>query len=231
VGCTLIKTYKFLKMKLTFYILLLSGFCLFSGCAKEEEINNTETQVGHSRVTFFPVLQLQGDRYVPVALGSTYTEPGATAKEGETDITPTISGTVNTNTPGVYTIIYTATNKDGFSVSERRTVVVYSTDASAADNDLSGNYARNTNGSVAVWTKIAPGVYTVFNPGGAPGTNLTVVAINPTGFSIDIPEQQASDGSVTSSAQESYTNGSPATYSWQILNPGYGTALRTFTKQ
>ena len=139
---------------------------------------------------------------------------------------------MTTTAPGVYTVVYSAVNDDGFTASARRTVVVYSTDATAAANDLSGNYARTTNASVAVWTKIAPGVYTVFNPGGAPGTNLTVVAINPTGFTIDIPQQQSSDGSVTSSSGESYTpTPAPAKYTMVIVNPGYGTAARTFVKQ
>ncbi|HCN84573.1 MAG TPA: DUF5011 domain-containing protein, partial [Sphingobacteriaceae bacterium] len=159
-----------------------------------------------------------------------YTEPGVTAKEGTADIVPTISGTVNTNTADVYTLTYTAVNKDGFSASAVRTVIVYSTDAGAAAQDLSGNYARNTNASIATWTKIAPGVYKVFNPGGAPGTNLTVIAINPTGYSIKIPSQISSDGLTTSSASEN-VSGMPNSYGWQILNPGYGTAVRTFIKQ
>jgi hypothetical protein len=110
-------------------------------------------------------------------------------------------------------------------------VVIYSTDPSAAANDLSGNYARTLNGSVASWTKVAPGVYSVFNPGGAPGTNLTVFVFNPTGFTIKMPVQPASDGTPITSAQESFTNGATPEYTWQIVNSGYGTALRTFVKQ
>ena len=121
--------------------------------------------------------------------------------------------------------------KDGFSASVYRTVVVYSTDASAAANDLSGNYARTSNGQIATWTKIAPGVYTVFNPGGAIGTNVTIIAINPTGFTIKIPTQPISEGGTPiTSSDESYTNSVPPTYTWKIVNSGYGTALRTFTK-
>jgi len=173
---------------------------------------------------------MKGSTYVTVAKGSAYTEPGVTAKEGTTDLTPTVTGSVNTATAGVYTLTYTAVNKDGFSASVRRTVIVYSTDAGAAAHDLSGNYARNTNGSIATWTKIAPGVYSVFNPGGAPGTNLTVIAVNPTGYAISIPPQISSDGLTTSSALENFA-GMPATYAMEIVNPGYGTAVRTFVKQ
>lgn len=208
---------------------MLSFFALFAGCDKDE-INNTDTQVGISRVTFFPTLTMSGDRYVVIPVGTSYTEPGVTATESGVDIPVTISGTVNTNAAGVYTLTYSASNKDGIAASIIRTVVVYNTDASAAANDLSGRYARSTNGSVAVWTKLAPGVYSVFNPGGAPGTNLTVIVFNPTGFVIDIPQQVGSEGGVFSSQNETYNNTSPPSYSWVIINTGYGTALRTFTK-
>lgn len=202
---------------------------MIHSCQKDSFVY-PEGKVGISTITIFPILTLKGERYVTVAKGGAYTEPGVTAKEGTADIVPTISGTVNTNTADVYTLTYTAVNKDGFSASAVRTVIVYSTDAGAAAQDLSGNYARNTNASIATWTKIAPGVYKVFNPGGAPGTNLTVIAINPTGYSIKIPSQISSDGLTTSSASEN-VSGMPNSYGWQILNPGYGTAVRTFIKQ
>ena len=218
-------------MKVIKYLIAVFALYAFNGCAKTEDFDNTETKVGHSRVTFFPTLSLKGDQYMAVSVGGTFADPGSIAKEGDQDIQAAVAGSVNTATPGVYALTYTATNKDGFSVSERRFVAVYSTDATAAANDLSGNYARSTNGSVAVWTKLAPGVYTVFNPGGAPGTNVTVFVFNSTGFNIKIPSQVIGDGTIMSSAQESYTNSTPAKYTWQILNPGYGTGLRTFTKQ
>src|SRR5437868_13360444 len=99
--------------------------------------------------------------------------------------------------PGVYTLTYTATNSDAFSPTATRTVVVYQTAPDAAAHDLSGTYLRPATGVTSTWTKIAPGVYVVQNPGGAAaGTNLIVVAVNPSGFSIKIPEQIASDGTV-----------------------------------
>jgi hypothetical protein len=217
-----------MKRNLNIIIIMLLGMLVFS--CKKADFDYPEGMVGSSKITYFPILTLKGERYVAVAKGTAYTEAGVTAKEGSADLTPKTTGTVNTATPGVYTLTYSAVNKDGFSASITRTVVVYSTDAGAAAHDLSGNYARNTNGSIATWTKIAPGVYKVFNPGGAPGTNLTVIAINPTGYAISIPSQISSDGATTSSALEDYS-GMPNTYKWQILNPGYGTAVRTFVKQ
>jgi hypothetical protein len=203
---------------------------LFGACNKDE-IHNTDDQVGISRVTHFAVLTLNGDRYVTIEEGGTFTDPGIVATEGGADIPYTTEGSVNTGEVGVYDITYTAVNKDGFPASLTRTVVVYSTDASAASNDLSGTYLRPATGVESTWTKIAPGVYSVFNPGGAAGTNVTVIVFNQTGFNIHMPEQTIGDGTIMTSAQEVYSPGPPATYTWQILNPGYGTGLRTFNKQ
>jgi hypothetical protein len=209
-----------------FYSLLA---VLFVACNKDE-IHNTEDQVGISRVTHFPVLTLNGDRYMTIEVGGTFTDPGIIATEGGAPIPYTTDGSVNAGEVGVYDLTYTAVNKDGFPASLTRTVVIYSTESSGAANDLSGTYIR-TNGVPSTWTKIAPGVYTVLNPGGATGVNLTVVAFNQTGYTIHIPEQTIGDGSTMTSAQEVYSPGPPATYTWQILNPGYGTQLRTFVKQ
>ncbi|NEU09249.1 DUF5011 domain-containing protein [Flavihumibacter sp. R14] len=220
-------------MKKIIQLSVLMLFMMAATSCEDEDFTYPEGQVGISKITVYPTLTLNGDRYMVIVNKSVpFSDPGAIAKEGDTEIPVTTTGSVDENTPGVYTLTYTAANKDGFTASTSRTVVIANVDAAAAANDLSGNYARTTNGSVAVWTKIGSGVYTVFNPGGAPGTNLTVVAVNATGDQIDIPAQAASDGSPTSSSQESYNKAvSPPTYSWVIVNPGYGTALRTFVKQ
>ena len=214
-----------------FIPLFVSLVATFIVACNKNDIHNTDDKVGISRVTHFPVLTLKGDRYMAIPKGTSFTDPGITAKEGSSDIPYTTNGTVNTNTTGVYLLTYTAVNKDGFPASIARTVAVYSTDATGDANDLSGTYVRSSNGVSSTWTKIAPGVYTVFNPGGASGTNVTVVVFNPTGNTIHMPSQIIGDGTIMTSAQEVYSPGPPPTYTWQILNPGYGTGLRTFVKQ
>ena len=209
-------------------IVLFAG--TFVSCEKDD-INNTDTQVGISTVTVFPTLTLNGSAYMAIPLGGTFTDPGVVAKAGTASIAYTTTGSVNTATAGVYQLTYSAKNADGFTASVSRNVIVYETAPSAAANDFSGNYARTTNGSVATWTKLAPGVYTVFNPGGAPGTNVTVFAINPTGNTIKIPVQKIGDGTNFSSSSETYTPGAVPQYTWTIVNSGYGTAARTFVKQ
>ena len=218
-----------MKIKSFIVIITVAGF--LSSCNKKDNFNYPEGTVGISKITYFPVLTMNGDQYVAIHVGGTYTEAGVTAKEGESDLTVTTSGTVDVSTPGVYDLTYSAVNKDGFSASVRRFVAVYNTDPEAAGHDLSGIYQRVSNGVTNTWTKLAPGVYLVDNPGGAAGVNLQVIVFNPTLYVIDIPEQVSSDGSVTSSTDETYSPGPPATYSMKIVNPTYGPALRTFVKQ
>ena len=207
----------------------------FMSCAKKESFDNTKEKVGISRVINFPIMNLKGDRYMVVTVGGTFTDPGVAATVGGADIPSTVEGTVNTSTSGVYNLVYSAVNSDGFSASVTRTVAVYSTDASAEANDLSGTYLRELTGLTSTWTKLAPGVYKVVNPGGAgAGTALTVIVFNNTGLTIKIPPQVSNDGNISTSSNETYTNAtatSPATFTWKFLNPGYGAGFRIFIKQ
>ena len=220
-----------MKKYINYIALAILSIAILS-CNKQD-FNYPDGTVGISKITYFPIITVNGAAYFPVAKGTAYVDPGVTATGAGASIPVTTSGTVNINVPGVYTLTYTAVNSDGFPATATRTVVVYSTDVTAQSNDFSGSYLRAATGASAIWTKIAPGVYTIFNPGGAVGTNLTVVAINPTGYTISIPSQLAG-GATTSSASESTVPGAPGTlasYKMQILNPGYGTSVRSFVKQ
>lgn len=221
-----------MKRYISYLTIVFLNMMLVS-CNKDS-FNYKPGYVGLSKITTYPTIKMAGSGYIAIPKGGTYTEPGVSATAGSASVKVVTTGLPNTNAVGVYLVTYTATNTDGFSATSTRTVAVYSTDVTAQENDFSGNYARNTNGSIAVWTKIAPGVYTVFNPGGAPGTNLTVIVFNPTGYQIFIPSQIAG-GALTSSASESTvpgtTPGTIASYKMEIVNPGYGTSVRTFIKQ
>jgi hypothetical protein len=208
--------------------------CLSIFSCQKDNFNYPDGTVGVSTITYYPVFTRTGSQYVVVTKGGAYTDPGITAKEGTNDLKVTTTGTVNTNVVGVYPLTYTAVNKDGYSATSSRTVIVTSPDATAAANNFSGSYLRASTGQSAVWTKIGPGVYTVNNPGGAANVSLVAVALNQVGNRVYIPSQISSDGLTTSSSTESSTpgaNGTLSQYSWVIINPGYGTALRTFVKQ
>ena len=77
-----------------------------------------------------PVITINGSNPDSVELGSTYSDPGATANDAFHGATPvTSSGTVDTTTVGSYTITYTATDKDGNTATATRTVNVVDTTA------------------------------------------------------------------------------------------------------
>jgi autotransporter-associated beta strand protein len=78
-----------------------------------------------------PVITLKGSATVSVSAGSSYTDAGATATDNvDTSVTVTTSGTVDTATPGVYTVTYNATDAAGNAATPvTRTVTVSDTTA------------------------------------------------------------------------------------------------------
>lgn len=218
-------------MNKTITILFFVVTTLLLSC-KKDEIHNTDTHVGISDVTVYPVVTLKGNQYMAVPVNGTFTDPGVEAKEGPQTISYTTAGSVNISTPGVYALTYTAVNKDGFPASVTRFVAVYSTNDVAAANDFSGTYLRPATGVNSYWTRLAPGVYKVDNPGGAAsGGGLSLIVFNSTGLQVHAPAQRTNDGNISSTANETYTLSPSAGYSWVFNNPGYGTSLRTFVKQ
>jgi Domain of unknown function (DUF5011) len=150
-------------MRIIKLLLILAAVVPFAGCEKTEKPDNTADRVGVSRVTYFPSFTMSGDKYVSVVKGGTFTDPGVTAKEGTADLTVQKSGSVDVNTVGVYDIVYSATNKDGFSSSITRTVAVLPS-AEQAGVNIAGKYANTGSFSyVATMQKLAPGFYLVDN--------------------------------------------------------------------
>ena len=217
-----------MKRNINLIAILFLSMVVFS--CKKNDFDYQEGYIGVSKVTNYASFDMKGETYVVVPKGSTYTEPGVTAKEGDKELAVKTTGTVNTNVAGVYNLSYSAVNADGFAASTDRTVIVSDVSPAAAAVDLSGNYARTSNGSVSTWTRLAPGVYSVFNPGGAPGTNVTVIVFHLDANTIDFPQQIASDGGSFSGTSETF-NPATKTYSWAVVNGGYGPAVRTFVKQ
>lgn len=138
------------------YLLVLAAAVIgLQSCEKLE----TE---GVSFETQFVEFQLNGDAYTSVVLGDAYIEEGAVAKEGEEEKEVTIRGAVDVNQVGVYEVVYSAINKDGYPGSVSRTVAVIP----GAENegvDISGNYKYNNGNQIAEITKLAPGFYYMNN--------------------------------------------------------------------
>jgi hypothetical protein len=99
-----------------------------------------ETSQDNSFVTHYVVLELNGDEFIEHNIGTPFTDPGVVATEGTEDVSDkvTVSGKVDVNTPGIYTLTYSAVNKDGFSSSITRRVGVFDP---TVTTDISGIYS------------------------------------------------------------------------------------------
>lgn len=86
-----------------------------------------------------PVIQLNGATSVSVDWGGSYTDEGATATDDVDSVVTVIpSGAVNTSKPGVYTIIFDATDAAGNSANQViRTVSVSAPSSTTGANGLS----------------------------------------------------------------------------------------------
>ncbi len=222
-----------MRPRTSFYLFILFVFCIATSCNKSN-FNYPAGTVGISKIIYFPSISINGSKLIIISQGSTFTDLGASAilNGDTTSYTTSVSpGPVDPNTPGVYNFVYTASNAQGYTATDWRTVVVIGNDV--AGNDFSGTYLRAATNVTSTWTKDSTGVYTVENPGGASvGAGETVIAVNYTGSKIAIPQQISEDFGQVSSSSETYNaSASPITYSWIFYAGGYGTSLRTFTKQ
>jgi len=212
-------------------------FCWFliviCSCNKET-IVDTPTQVGISKVAYYPSIVIIGPKFVTLTEGNAYADPGATALLNGDSIPYTTSMTITATTPpAVYTINYTATSPDGTNSDQRIVVVVPASvvaDPVIISHDYSGTYLRAATGVTSTWTKLSTGVYTVENPGGSSGVGQLVVATNYSADNIQIPEQDSPffGGEVSSTET---TMDPPGKYTWIYFAPGYGAGPRSFEKQ
>jgi hypothetical protein len=204
------------------YIFLCLSFVFF-GCEKERETENL------SRITYYPTINLKGERWNEIPVGGSFTDPGVEAFEGATSLTAKASGTVNTGVPGVYTITYVATNKDGFEAEEYRYVGVISDKVKG--QDITGNYKRNAGAlGVSVVSKVKGNLFHANNVGGVAVTDPSL-GVNFFYFDegkLGVPFQRTPGNAFTCT---NATIKPGVSYSWVVINSGYGTALRTFVKQ
>jgi Domain of unknown function (DUF5011) len=214
------KTMKLInKISITF---LLALFVL-AGCKKD-----TTADVSKAVKVSYPAIALNGNALVTLAVGATYTDAGAKLTDDITgavsDIQPT-SSNVNTATPGLYVVTFSASNSNGFETSASRLVAV-----SSVNNpiDRSGTYLRTATGVNCYITKIAPGVYKVTNPGGAGVGANTIVYMVETALNVYTAPPQPTDAGTFSVININFT-ATGAT--WNVVNAGYGTGQRVFVKQ
>ena len=108
--------------KILFYTLL---FCLasvgFTSCSDDEELTD-------SKITYYPEMEIQGDKFTILPIGTPYVDKGCKGTLQGEDCTSGIvtEGVedVDHNTAGLYYVTYSYTNKDGYLTKAKRTVAV-----------------------------------------------------------------------------------------------------------
>jgi len=196
---------------------------LITGCKKD-----TSDKVSKTVKVSYPEITLMGNSFVIVAAGTTYTDAGAKLKDdisgAITDIQPT-SNPVNTAQPGIYVVSFVASNSNGFETSATRLVAVSKAFGTV---NRQGTYKRTATGVNCYITKLADGVYEVKNPGGAGISPNTIVYMAETAANVFVcPPQPTEFGSMSVVNINFNVTG----VTWNVLNPNFGTQLRTFIKQ
>jgi hypothetical protein len=208
-------------MKHIYRLLFAFAMLTFFSCKKE-----TTQEV--SAVFKVPTIALKGDELVAITVGGAYTDAGAayTGEDGSIkDIQP-LTNTVNAAVPGLYFITYKQKSSSGIYETEASRLVA----VTSVNNpiDRSGTYLRAATGVNCFIKKVANGVYSVTNPGGASAGINTIVYFVETTINTFVCPTQPSDAGDFAVIEINFT----ATGStWRVQNAGYGTGVRTFTKQ
>ncbi|WP_162923755.1 DUF5011 domain-containing protein [Arachidicoccus soli] len=209
--------------KISFIFLIAIG--LFSSCTKS--IINTADQVGISKVTYYATITLKGNQYESIVKGNPYSDEGATATAGGNSLNVIVSGTVNTNAVGLYTISYSAKNKDGFSATSNRVVAVLPS-AEQSGIDISGSYYYvSTGANNSTITKLAPGFYSTSNCWSS-ATTIGCLFICIDGTNIIMPNQSTPFGQLFGTGTLSGTGA--LTYIVSIPSQGINNSSRKWHK-
>lgn len=177
-----------------------------------------------------PTITLIGDPVVILNVGDPYTDQGATYYDSLYGDNGTISSTteISTDEEGFYVVVYTATNRYEFEGSGTRLVAVTAVSDAL---DISGSYFHAQRGGTSEVTKIGRGVFQTDNISG--GTSL----LEPAYFmftgdsSMIMPPQVLPESGPAEFSDAAYDFTPPGSYTYAILNPGYGSAPRLFVKQ
>ena len=107
-----------MKKKILFIAVMALLTLGFASCEKES--------LGKTKITYYADIQLLGDATMVVAKGSTFVDPGCKATMAGEDVTDKVEivSNVDASKSGVYSVVYSVTNADGFVASASREVVV-----------------------------------------------------------------------------------------------------------
>jgi hypothetical protein len=128
--------------KIYLFGLMLCAMAIgLTSCSGDDQLTDT-------RVTYYVNMDLQGDAFTLVPLGTPYVDACCKAELNGEDYTPKVVAVgvedVDVNSVGFYDITYSAVNPDGYAASASRTVVVYDPTVTAS---LAGSYSTDMDAS------------------------------------------------------------------------------------
>ncbi len=77
---------------------------------RPERLSDHDAAIAYFALPSSPVITLNGESPLAVEAFTTFTDPGATAHDDQGPLPVTVSGSVDVNSPGDYTLTYSATN-------------------------------------------------------------------------------------------------------------------------
>ena len=186
-----------------------------------DDSNNAATAVSRTVNvvdTTAPAVTLNEEAQMTVILGASFTDPGATANDSCTgSLAVTVSGSVNTNAIGTYTLTYSATDASNNTGTATRTVnVIY---------NFAGFFSPVSNAPVLNAVNAGRGIPVKFNLAGDRGLNI-FAANNPYSVSfncatndpgVDVVETVTAGGSSLSYSGGQYS------YVWKTESSWAGT--------
>ncbi|MFI3286016.1 MAG: DUF5012 domain-containing protein [Rikenellaceae bacterium] len=221
--------------KLIYSLFLLAAVGSFTSC---HEVTTEDT----SKVTYYATLELLGESTILWSLGEEYVDPGYVAELNGEDVSSTVvvTGSVDTSTPGIYTLLYQVFNEDGFGVSDTRTVMVSDSSASPIESGFwtlqPGSY-RNYSGTISNFSgfpitvlQLEPGIFYVsdliggyYDQGVGYGSDYAMVGyfqLNDDN-SIDILSGDVSGwGDSMDSYENAYYDEATGTINWDVAYAG-----------
>lgn len=209
-------------------LIILSVFAAIAiaSCKKKE------SQISRIVTVSAPTITFTGSQYVSIPVGGTVPTVSATAYDSvlhESDPV-TDTGAVDANTPGLYIQTAVAKNSNGYTSTSAVYIAVTNEPASL---DISGTYARTSNGQTVTVTKLATGLFMTDNFGGVvPPSSAIIPAVfailNDT--TMVVPLQPSNEGPIEGT-NITLSLPAPTSYSYVVVNAAFGTAVRTFVKQ
>lgn len=202
------------------YILVVIAVINLNSCEYFKPAETTlNVQTGEIK---FPAMTLNGEPLMTMEVGTgTYVEPGASASLGADDISEDviITGSVDSNTPGIYAINYFVETLNSLgqtsAASVNRLVLVTSEDVT--NIDLSGNYQGSGFGTnIEAITRVAPGWYTI-NDVLASNNGISATWGHLGGNVIQIPDQPGPFGNVNTTAAGADATLTATGFTWNVF--------------